>query len=88
MRIKNITVTVLRTSIGGRYDIFVMSTAGLYQRIQKECEDTARPVNDNVQQFSSCFDWLSAFGLNGLQFFQCQRVALEHVAGDGLCVHR
>ena len=56
--------------------------AGLLQSIEEATVNIARLVYDNIQQFFSCFDWLLVFGLNGMEFFQCESVTLKHVTCD------
>ena len=60
--------------------------AGLLQSIEEATVNIARLVYDNVQQLFSCFDWLAVFGLNGLEFFQRESVALKHVTCDDLSI--
>ena len=81
-------VTHQCTSVAAGNDVFIhMLVAGRFQRLQKAAVDIARLLHDNIKQLFSCLDRLAAFGLNGLQLFRCQRIALKHVACNTLCVY-
>ena len=60
--------------------------SSLFQGVQEKSIDIARLVDDNVNQSFGCSDWLTVFGLNGLQLFQCERIRLKHVTSDTVCV--
>jgi len=67
----------------GLIDVLLL---GAFQDVEETQVDSVWLFHDDVQQRLRGFDCTISQTLNWLQLLQCQRVSLEHMHSDDVCV--